>query len=119
MAASFTQPFLTSQVDVLGVLTLLEARKEFSPKPGFIRPRPPRCSARCRLIPQDEKTPFYPEKPLRRGETLAAHWMTVNYRESYDLFSCSGILFNHESPLRAAEIRERKITMGAGARKTR
>lgn len=114
VAASFTQPFLTSQVDGLGVLTLLEAIKHFSPGTKFYQASTSEMFGKVQAVPQDEKTPFYPRSPYAVAK-LYAHWMTVNYRESYDLFSCSGILFNHESPLRGAEFVTRKITMGVAA----
>ena len=114
VAASFTQPFLTSQVDGLGVLTLLEAIKHFSPETRFYQASTSEMFGKVQAVPQDEKTPFYPRSPYAVAK-LYAHWMTVNYRESYDLFSCSGILFNHESPLRGAEFVTRKITMGVAA----
>ena len=112
--ASFIQPFLTSQVDGLGVLTLLEAIRHFSPETKFYQASTSEMFGKVQTIPQDEKTPFYPRSPYAVAK-LYAHWMTVNYRESYNLFSCSGILFNHESPLRGAEFVTRKITMGIAA----
>ena len=112
--ASFIQPFLTSQVDGLGVLTLLEAIRHFSPETKFYQASTSEMFGKVQTIPQDEKTPFYPRSPYAVAK-LYAHWMTVNYRESYNLFSCSGILFNHESPLRGAEFVTRKITIGIAA----
>ncbi|MFZ3071787.1 MAG: GDP-mannose 4,6-dehydratase, partial [Thermodesulfobacteriota bacterium] len=114
VAASFAQPFLTSQVDGLGVLTLLEAIKHFSPETKFYQASTSEMFGKVQAIPQDEKTPFYPRSPYAVAK-LFAHWMTVNYRESYGLHASSGILFNHESPLRGAEFVTRKITMGIAA----
>ncbi len=109
--ASFEQPFITSQVDGLGVLSVLDAVKHFSPGTRFYQASTSEMFGKVQAIPQDEDTPFYPRSPYAVAK-LYAHWMTVNYRESYDLYACSGILFNHESPLRGLEFVTRKITDG-------
>lgn len=109
---SFDQPFVTSQVDALGVLGVLEAIRHFSPETRFYQASTSEMFGKVQSLLQDEKTPFYPRSPYAVAK-LYAHWMTVNYRESYGLFGCSGILFNHESPLRGIEFVTRKITHGA------
>ena len=108
---SFDQPFVTSQVDALGVLSVLDAVKHFSSGTRFYQASTSEMFGKVQAIPQDENTPFYPRSPYAVAK-LYAHWMTINYRESYDLFACSGILFNHESPLRGLEFVTRKITNG-------
>ncbi len=82
--------------------------------PASTRPPRRRCSARCYEVPQNEDTPFYPRSPYGVAKAYG-HFITVNYRESYDLFACSGILFNHESPRRGLEFVTRKVTHGAAA----
>ena len=109
---SFDQPFLTAQIDALGVLTVLEAIRHYSPKTRFYQASSSELFGKAKTVPQDENTPFYPRSPYAVSK-LFGHWMTVNYRESYNLFCCSGILFNHESPLRGSEFVTRKITNGA------
>jgi GDPmannose 4,6-dehydratase len=106
---SFEQPHITSKVDALGVLNLLEAVKHFSPHSRFYQASTSELYGKVQAVPQDENTPFYPRSPYAVAK-LYAHWMTINYRESYDLYACSGILFNHESPLRGIEFVTRKIT---------
>lgn len=108
---SFDQPFVTSQVDALGVLGILDAIKHFSPKTKFYQASTSEMFGMTQEIPQNEHTPFHPRSPYAVAK-LYAHWITINYRESYDLFCCSGILFNHESPLRGIEFVTRKITDG-------
>lgn len=108
---SFDQPFVTSQVDALGVLGVLDAIKHFSPGTRFYQASTSEMFGKVQAVPQDENTSFYPRSPYAVAK-LYAHWMTVNYRESYGLFVCSGILFNHESPLRGIEFVTRKITDG-------
>ncbi len=109
--ASFEQPILTSDVDALGVLRLLEALRMIRPDVKFYQASTSEMFGRARAIPQNEKTPFYPRSPYGVSK-LFGHWMTVNYRESYDMFACSGILYNHESPLRGLEFVTRKLTYG-------
>lgn len=109
VSASFEQPFVTSQVNALGVLNILDAIKHFSPKSKFYQASTSEMFGKVQEVPQNEKTPFYPRSPYAVSK-LFAHWMTVNYREAYGLFTCSGILFNHESPLRGREFVTRKIT---------
>ncbi|MBF0556694.1 MAG: GDP-mannose 4,6-dehydratase [Nitrospirae bacterium] len=107
--SSFDQPFVTSQVNAIGVLTLLDSIKHFSPETKFYQASTSEMFGKVQTVPQNETTPFYPRSPYSVAK-LFAHWMTVNYRESYDLFVCSGILFNHESPIRGFEFVTRKIT---------
>lgn len=107
--ASFDQPFVTTEVDALGVLRILEAIRHFSPHTKFYQASTSEMFGKVQAIPQNEKTPFYPRSPYAVAK-LYAHWITINYRESYGLFACSGILFNHESPLRGLEFVTRKIT---------
>ena len=108
---SFEQPLYTSDVDALGVLRLLEAIKDVCPRTRFYQASTSEMFGKVQAVPQSETTPFYPRSPYGVAK-LFAHWMTVNYRESYGLFACSGILFNHESPLRGMEFVTRKITLG-------
>ncbi len=108
---SFDQPFVTSQVDALGVLGILDAIKHFSPETKFYQASTSEMFGKAQEVPQSEYTPFHPRSPYAVAK-LYAHWMTINYREAYDLFCCSGILFNHESPLRGIEFVTRKITEG-------
>ncbi len=110
--ASFEQPFVTSTVNALGVLTVLDAIKHFSPDTRFYQASTSEMFGKVQAVPQNEDTPFYPRSPYAVAK-LFSHWMTINYRESYNLFSCSGILFNHESPARGLEFVTRKITNGA------
>ncbi len=109
--ASFVQPFVTANVDALGVLSVLDAIKHFSPGSKFYQASTSEMFGKVQAVPQDENTPFYPRSPYAVSK-LFAHWMTINYRECYDMFCCSGILFNHESPLRGPEFVTRKITIG-------
>jgi GDPmannose 4,6-dehydratase len=109
--ASFVQPFVTANVDALGVLSVLDAIKHFSPGSRFYQASTSEMFGKTQAVPQDENTPFYPRSPYAVSK-LFAHWMTINYRECYDMFCCSGILFNHESPLRGPEFVTRKITIG-------
>lgn len=111
VSASFEQPYVTTEVNALGVLRLLEAIRYFSPETKFYQASTSEMFGKAQTIPQNEKTPFYPRSPYAISK-LYAHWMTVNYREAYGLFTCSGILFNHESPLRGLEFVTRKITYG-------
>ncbi|MBT4594856.1 GDP-mannose 4,6-dehydratase [bacterium] len=111
VAASFHQPLYTSEADGLGVLRVLEALRLIKPDTKFYQASSSEMFGKVQEVPQNEKTYFYPRSPYGVSK-LYAHWMTVNYRESYDMFCCSGILFNHESPLRGPEFVTRKITLG-------
>ena len=109
VAVSFDQPMTTAQITGLGPLNLLEAIRIVNPKIRFYQASTSEMFGEVQAIPQTENTPFYPRSPYGVAK-LYAHWMTVNYRESYDIFATSGILFNHESPLRGLEFVTRKIT---------
>lgn len=108
---SFDEPIFTVDVTGLGPLRILEAIRAINPKIKFYQASSSEMFGKVQTVPQDEKTPFYPRSPYAIAK-LSAHWITVNYRESYGLFACSGILFNHESPLRGLEFVTRKITYG-------
>jgi GDPmannose 4,6-dehydratase len=109
--ASFEQPLLTSDINAMGVLRLLEALRALRPEARFYQASTSEMFGKVHEIPQNLKTPFYPRSPYGVAK-LFAHWITVNYRESYKMFACSGILFNHESPLRGREFVTRKVTRG-------
>ena len=109
VGVSFDQPSTTAQITGIGALNLLEAIRLVNPKIRFYQASTSEMFGKVQAIPQKEDTPFYPRSPYGVAK-LYAHWMTINYRESYDIFSCSGILFNHESPLRGREFVTRKIT---------
>lgn len=109
VGVSFDQPTTTAQISGLGALYLLEAIRVVNPKIRFYQASTSEMFGKVQEIPQTENTPFYPRSPYGVAK-LYAHWITVNYRESYDIFGCSGILFNHESPLRGREFVTRKIT---------
>ena len=109
VAVSFDQPMTTAQITGLGPLNLLEAIRIVNPKIRFYQASTSEMFGKVQQIPQTEATPFYPRSPYGVAK-LYAHWMTINYRESYDIFGASGILFNHESPLRGPEFVTRKIT---------
>ncbi|TYO96592.1 GDP-mannose 4,6-dehydratase [Desulfallas thermosapovorans] len=109
VALSFDQPITTAEITGLGVLNLLEAVRIVNPQIRFYQASTSEMFGKVQAIPQNEQTPFYPRSPYGAAK-LYAHWITVNYRESYDIFACSGILFNHESPLRGLEFVTRKIT---------
>jgi len=109
VGVSFDQPSTTAQITGIGALNLLEAIRLVNPKIRFYQASTSEMFGKVQAIPQVESTPFYPRSPYGVAK-LYAHWMTVNYRESYDIFGCSGILFNHESPLRGREFVTRKIT---------
>ncbi len=111
VALSFEEPIFTTDVTALGPLRILEAIRAVNPRIKFYQASSSEMFGKVQAVPQDEKTPFYPRSPYSIAK-LAAHWMTVNYREGYKLFTCSGILFNHESPLRGLEFVTRKITLG-------
>ena len=102
VGVSFDQPSATAQITGIGVLNLLEAIRLVNPKIRFYQASTSEMFGKVQAIPQTEETPFYPRSPYGVAK-LYAHWMTVNYRESYDIFASSGILFNHESPLRGRE----------------
>ncbi|ALN62948.1 GDP-mannose 4,6-dehydratase [Lysobacter antibioticus] len=109
VGVSFDQPGTTAQITGIGALHLLEAIRLVNPKIRFYQASTSEMFGKVQAIPQIEDTPFYPRSPYGVAK-LYAHWMTVNYRESYDMFASSGILFNHESPLRGREFVTRKIT---------
>lgn len=112
VGVSFEQPTTTSQITGLGALNLLEAIRLTNPSIRFYQASTSEMFGKVQAIPQQEDTPFYPRSPYGVAK-LYAHWMTVNYRESYGMFGASGILFNHESPLRGREFVTRKITDAA------
>lgn len=109
VGVSFDQPLTTADITGLGPVNLLEAIRIVNPKIRFYQASTSEMFGKVQAIPQVESTPFYPRSPYGVAK-LYAHWMTVNYRESYDIFGTSGILFNHESPLRGREFVTRKIT---------
>jgi len=111
VAVSFEQPISTGKITGLGALHLLEAIRIVNPKTRFYQASTSEMFGKVQENPQSESTPFYPRSPYGVAK-LYAHWMTVNYREAYDIFGASGILFNHESPLRGLEFVTRKITDG-------
>ena len=111
VGVSFEQPTTTAYITGLGALNLLEAIRILRPKTRFYQASTSEMFGHVQAVPQDENTPFYPRSPYGVAK-LFAHWMTVNYRESYGIFGSSGILFNHESPLRGLEFVTRKITDG-------
>lgn len=107
---SFEQPIMTGDITGIGVARLLEAIRTINPKIRFYQASTSEMFGKVQAVPQTEQTPFYPRSPYGVAK-LYGHWMTVNYREAYDMFACSGILFNHESPLRGAEFVTRKTTL--------
>lgn len=109
VGVSFDQPSTTAQITGIGPVNLLEAIRIVNPKIRFYQASTSEMFGKVQEIPQREATPFYPRSPYGVAK-LYAHWMTINYRESYGIFACSGILFNHESPLRGQEFVTRKIT---------
>ena len=111
VASSFEMPTMTSDITGLGVARLLEAIKSFNSNIKFYQASSSEMYGKITEPFQNEKTPFYPRSPYAVAK-LFGHWMTVNYRESYKMFACSGILFNHESPIRGVEFVTRKITQG-------
>ena len=108
---SFDQPIATGEITGLGAVNLLEAIRIVNPKVRFYQASTSEMFGNVQTVPQTEETRFYPRSPYGVAK-LYAHWMTVNYRESYGIFASSGILFNHESPLRGREFVTRKITDG-------
>ncbi len=111
VGVSFDQPYTTAKITGLGPLNLLEAIRIVNHKIRFYQASSSEMFGEVRAIPQKEDTPFYPRSPYAAAKVYA-HWMTINYRESYGIFGVSGILFNHESPLRGREFVTRKITDG-------
>jgi GDPmannose 4,6-dehydratase len=109
VGVSFDQPVTTAEITGIGAVNLLEAIRIVNPGIRFYQASTSEMFGLVQHVPQSEDTPFYPRSPYGVAK-LYAHWMTVNYRESYDIFGCSGILFNHESPLRGREFVTRKIT---------
>ena len=109
VAVSFEQPMVTADITGLGAARLLEGIRTVNPSIRFYQASTSEMFGQVQSVPQNEKTPFYPRSPYAAAK-LYAHWMTVNYRESYNMFACSGILFNHESSLRGLEFVTRKIT---------
>ena len=109
---SWKQPVLTGEFTALGVTRMLEAVRIVDPEIRFYQASSSEMFGKVCEVPQNEKTPFYPRSPYGVAKVYA-HWITVNYRESYNLFACSGILFNHESPRRGLEFVTHKVTYGA------
>lgn len=109
VGVSFDQPIATAAITGIGPVHLLEAIRTVNPQIRFYQASTSEMFGEVQEIPQKESTPFYPRSPYGVAK-LYAHWMTINYRESYGIFGCSGILFNHESPLRGQEFVTRKIT---------
>ncbi len=110
VALSFEQPVMTGDITGVGVTRLLESVRAVNPAVRFYQASTSEMFGKVQAVPQNEETPFYPRSPYGVAK-LYAHWMTVNYREAYGMFACSGILFNHESPLRGVEFVTRKITL--------
>jgi len=109
VGVSFDQPITTAQITGIGPVNLLEAIRIVDSKTRFYQASTSEMFGKVQAVPQTEATPFYPRSPYGVAK-LYAHWMTINYRESYGIFGSSGILFNHESPLRGREFVTRKIT---------
>lgn len=109
---SWNQPLLTAEITALGVTRILEAIRLNNPKIKFYQASSSEMFGKIRETPQNEKTPFYPRSPYGVAKVYG-HFITVNYRESYNIFACSGILFNHESPRRGLEFVTRKVTHAA------
>ena len=109
VGVSFDQPITTAQISGIGPLNLLEAIRIVNPGIRFYQASTSEMFGKVQEVPQSETTPFYPRSPYGIAK-LFAHWTTINYQESYGIFACSGILFNHESPLRGKEFVTRKIT---------
>ena len=112
VGVSFEQPITTGDITGVGAVRLLEVIREVNPAVCFYQASTSEMFGKAQEVPQTEKTPFYPRSPYATAK-LYAHWMTVNYREAYGLHASSGILFNHESPLRGVEFVTRKITLAA------
>ena len=109
VATSWEQPLATADIDAIGVTNMLEAIRNVKPEAHFYQASTSEMFGLVQEMPQTEKTPFYPRSPYGVAK-LYGHWITKNYRESYNLFACSGILFNHESERRGKEFVTRKIT---------
>ena len=109
---SWKQPVLTGEFTALGVTRMLDAIRIVDPTARFYQASSSEMFGKVQEVPQTERTPFYPRSPYGVAKVYG-HWITVNYRESYDLFACSGILFNHESPRRGLEFSTHKVTHGA------
>ena len=112
VAVSFQNPIFTANADGLGVLHCLEAVRVLDKKPRFYQASSSEMYGKVVETPQTETTPFYPRSPYACAKVYG-YWQTVNYRESYDMFACNGILFNHESPRRGETFVTRKITRAA------
>jgi len=110
VSTSWDQPLYTSDTNAMGVTRLLEAVRVYSPATRFYQASTSEMYGKAQAVPQNEKTPFYPRSPYGIAK-LYGHWITVNYRESFGMHATSGILFNHESPLRGIEFVTRKITL--------
>ncbi|MDC0243235.1 GDP-mannose 4,6-dehydratase [Marine Group III euryarchaeote] len=111
VGASFDVPLMTSDITGLGVVRLLECLRQNNPSTRFYQASTSEMFGKIQESPQTEKTKFYPRSPYGVAK-LYAHWMSINYREAYNMFTSNGILFNHESPLRGEEFVTRKICMG-------
>lgn len=111
---SWEQPISTGEFTALGVTRVLEALRQVAPKARFYQASSSEMFGHVREVPQTERTPFYPRSPYGVAK-LYGHWITVNYRESFDMHVCSGILFNHESPRRGREFVTRKVSAGAAS----
>ena len=111
VALSFEQPELATLIDGMGVLRILESIRQVNTDIKFYQASTSELYGKVQAIPQNESTPFWPRSPYGVAK-LYAHWCTINYRESYDIFGCSGILFNHESPMRGEDFVTRKISKG-------
>ncbi|MBT6148146.1 MAG: GDP-mannose 4,6-dehydratase, partial [Gemmatimonadetes bacterium] len=109
--ASWEQPLLTGEITGLGTTRLLEAIRSTDPSIRFYQASTSELFGKVQESPQSETTPFYPRSPYGVSK-MYAHWITINYRESYDMYACAGILFNHESPRRGLEFVTRKISNG-------
>ena len=114
VAASWNQPVLTAEFTATGVTRMLEAMREVVPEARFYQASSSEMFGRVLEVPQRESTPYYPRSPYGVAKCYG-HFITVNYRESYGLFACSGILFNHESPRRGREFVTRKVTHGVAS----
>ena len=112
VATSWKQPLATAEIDAVGVTNLLEAIRTVRPQARFYQASTSEMFGKVQAIPQNEQTPFYPRSPYGVAK-LYGHWITKNYRESFGLFACAGILFNHESERRGKEFVTRKITDAA------
>jgi GDPmannose 4,6-dehydratase len=111
VSASFEQPLITADINAMGVIRILEALRAIKPDTKLYQASSSEMYGKARMIPENENTFFHPRSPYAVSK-LFGHWITVNYRESFNMFLCSGILFNHESPLRGPEFITRKISHG-------